>query len=174
MHISALLNLLRVKNTLIKRHRKAITPVLATIILIAITLIAGVAIAGFVFGLFGTSANSPAVGFVTSDVDHAVAGKGATTWDVDCIPKTNSWLQFKNSGGGPTSMVSLKLSYNGKTISANIITAGGCTISAQGTVYATFDDFGTAAQFNANAGDTFSGTATLSNGATVPFSGTFT
>jgi flagellin-like protein len=34
--------------------RRAISPVLATVILIAITLVAGVAIAGFAFGLFGT------------------------------------------------------------------------------------------------------------------------
>jgi len=36
------------------KHRRAISPVLATVILIAITLIAAIAIAGFVFGLFGT------------------------------------------------------------------------------------------------------------------------
>ena len=37
-----------------RKNRKAISPVLATVILIAITLIAAIAIAGFVFGLFGT------------------------------------------------------------------------------------------------------------------------
>jgi archaeal type IV pilus assembly protein PilA len=37
-----------------RRSKKAISPVLATVILIAITLIAAVAIGGFVFGLFGT------------------------------------------------------------------------------------------------------------------------
>jgi len=36
------------------RGRKAISPVLATVILIAITLIAAVAVGGFIFGLFGT------------------------------------------------------------------------------------------------------------------------
>jgi len=36
------------------KRRRAISPVLATVILIAITLIAAIAIAGFVFGLFGT------------------------------------------------------------------------------------------------------------------------
>jgi flagellin-like protein len=37
--------------------RKAISPVIATVILIAITLIAAIAIAGFVFGLFSTNTN---------------------------------------------------------------------------------------------------------------------
>ena len=41
-----------------KSNRKAISPVLATVILIAITLIAAIAIAGFVFGLFGTFTNT--------------------------------------------------------------------------------------------------------------------
>jgi len=39
-------------------RRKAISPVLATVILIAITLIAAIAIAGFVFGLFGSFTSS--------------------------------------------------------------------------------------------------------------------
>ena len=41
--------------------RKAISPVLATVILIAITLIAAIAISGFVFGLFGTYTNTARV-----------------------------------------------------------------------------------------------------------------
>jgi flagellin-like protein len=51
--------------------RRGISEVLATVILIAITLVAGVAIAGFAFGLFGTlgsSANISVVG--TSTCDH--------------------------------------------------------------------------------------------------------
>lgn len=41
--------------------RHAISPVLATVILIAITLIAATAISGFVFGLFGTYTNTARV-----------------------------------------------------------------------------------------------------------------
>src|SRR5712692_9050845 len=44
-----------------KGKRKAISPVLATVILIAITLIAAIAIAGFVFGLFGSFTSSATV-----------------------------------------------------------------------------------------------------------------
>ena len=42
-------------------RKKAISPVLATVILIAITLIAAIAISGFVFGLFGTYTNTAKV-----------------------------------------------------------------------------------------------------------------
>ena len=72
------------------RKRKAISPVLATVILIAITLIAAVAIATFVFGIFGTSAapaqlsvqSSPAASCVvtgTSWVCTAYVQNGGTT-----------------------------------------------------------------------------------------------
>jgi flagellin-like protein len=44
-----------------KVRRKGISPVLATVILIAITLIAAIAISGFVFGLFGTFTNTAKV-----------------------------------------------------------------------------------------------------------------
>jgi len=36
------------------RNRKGISPVLATVVLVAITLVAATAIAGFIFGLMGT------------------------------------------------------------------------------------------------------------------------
>src|SRR5271169_3542280 len=39
-------------------HRKAISPIIATVLIIAVTLIAAVAIGGFVFGIFGSSSNS--------------------------------------------------------------------------------------------------------------------
>ncbi|MDE1824338.1 MAG: type IV pilin [Candidatus Micrarchaeota archaeon] len=41
------------------RNRKAISPVLATVILIAITLIAAIAIASFAFGLINVNQNVP-------------------------------------------------------------------------------------------------------------------
>jgi len=51
-----------------RKNRKAISPVLATVILIAITLIAAVAIATFVFGIFGTSASPATLSIVSSSV----------------------------------------------------------------------------------------------------------
>jgi len=50
------------------RKRKAISPVLATVILIAITLIAAVAIATFVFGIFGTSASPAQMSIQSSSI----------------------------------------------------------------------------------------------------------
>lgn len=42
-------------------RKKGISPILATVILIAVTLIAAIAISGFVFGLFGTYTNTARV-----------------------------------------------------------------------------------------------------------------
>ena len=54
------------------RKRKAISPVLATVILIAITLIAAIAVAGFVFGLFGSFTSSATVQVVQAALPHGV------------------------------------------------------------------------------------------------------
>ena len=45
--------------------RTAVSPVLATVVLIAITLIAAIAIGGFVFGLMGTFTNTAVVSVYT-------------------------------------------------------------------------------------------------------------
>ncbi|MDG6903021.1 MAG: type IV pilin N-terminal domain-containing protein [Nitrososphaerota archaeon] len=57
----------------LQKKRKAISPVLATVILIAITLIAAVAIAGFVFGLFGTFSSSANVQAAVTSASHTGA-----------------------------------------------------------------------------------------------------
>jgi flagellin-like protein len=46
--------------------RKAISPVIATIILIAITIVIAIAVAGWVFGLFGSYSRTNAVTIVAS------------------------------------------------------------------------------------------------------------
>src|SRR5271154_4650843 len=42
-------------------QRKAISPIIATVLIIAVTLIAAVAIGGFVFGIFGSASSSAQV-----------------------------------------------------------------------------------------------------------------
>ncbi len=70
-----------------KRTSKGISPVLATVILIAITLIAAVAIAGFVFGLFGSFTNSP-------QLSVSIASCYKQGADVECA------LLIQNTGSG--------------------------------------------------------------------------
>jgi len=63
----------------IPSKRKAISPVLATVILIAITLIAAVAIATFVFGIFGSSASPATYSIVTSSIKCSGVGGALPT-----------------------------------------------------------------------------------------------
>jgi len=78
------------------RKRKAISPVLATVILIAITLIAAIAVAGFVFGLFGTFTASATLQLSVVSCVHGVAGNAAG--DAYCE------LAITNTGGSSGSV----------------------------------------------------------------------
>ena len=83
------------------RRRKGISPVLATVILIAITLIAAIAIAGFVFGLFGTFTSGANLQLSVVSCVHGVAGNAAG--DAYCE------LAITNTGGATGSITGCSL-----------------------------------------------------------------
>jgi len=83
------------------RRRKAISPVLATVILIAITLIAAIAIAGFVFGLFGTFTSGQNLQLVGTSC-YSSTHTGATTENV-CV------LSLTNTGGASASITACSI-----------------------------------------------------------------
>lgn len=140
------------------RTRKAISPVLATVILIAITLIAAIAIAGFVFGLFGSFTSSAQVTVSSSSLAGGAVPAGT--------------MLALNTGTSNANANSLTLTYGGQTCAAAIthapvqitaglspgvtltVTAGGCTVVP-------------------THGEAYTGSLSLSNGAQVPFTGTF-
>ena len=145
--------------------RKAISPVLATVILIAITLIAAIAIAGFVFGLFGTfTATARVQASVTS-----CASNGASPAHEACT------LIFTNSGNSNTYVVGpCTLTFGGVaqagTIDAahsgntnGIVTAGSSLANAVCT---------STAAVLAGAGVQVTGSIVLANGGNALFSAT--
>jgi archaeal type IV pilus assembly protein PilA len=81
--------------------RKAISPVIATVILIAITLIAAIAIAGFVFGLFGSFTSSAQV---TATASCVAAGTPPT-----CT------VSLSNTGTASTNVLSATITFAGST-----------------------------------------------------------
>jgi len=146
------------------RRRKAISPILATVILIAITLIAAIAIAGFVFGLFSGFTSTARVTVVQVNLNHVVYTAGVCTGTPLCT------VFFQNTGTTNTNVNSMTLTYGGTTCSptfgaAVVITAGaasvGVTLTTIGNCVAGV------------SGEAFTGNAALSNGGQVPFSGTF-
>jgi len=80
------------------RKRKAISPVLATVILIAITLIAAIAVAGFVFGLFGTFTSSATLQLAVVSCYSGSTGAGNIATSSYCI------LSVTNTGGSAGSV----------------------------------------------------------------------
>jgi len=138
-----------------KRNHKAISPVLATVILIAITLIAAVAIAGFVFGLFGTFTKTAEV------QSSAVACSGAGK---DCS------LSLINSGTANTATAGeCTISYGGSTYQGTL--TGGGNVIAGGSLTVTCTAPGTAPA--GVPGGSVTGSVTLANGGTDYFSGSF-
>jgi flagellin-like protein len=169
-----------------RKNRKAISPVLATVILIAITLIAAIAIAGFVFGLFGSFTSSPqltaspaqcgAAGAAPGDapVGPAVVGSAAVACEFN-LSNTGSGNAGIPGGAcsisvaGITEAGTVYLSPLGVTSGAPLTSLAGNTSPKEAVCQATI----AIVAGNAPAsGSTAGGTITTSS-ATVPFSGTW-
>jgi len=146
------------------RRRKGISPVLATVILIAITLIAAIAVAGFVFGLFGTFTSTARVQIATATIVHSATTPGAA-----------SSLLALNTGTSNTNANSVSLTFGGQTCSP-AITLGPIPLTAGTTPGVSIPltaASGSCATVASTAGEAFTGMVYLSNGAQVPFSGVF-
>jgi flagellin-like protein len=137
----------------LRRKSKAITPVLATVILIAVTLVSALAAAGYMFGLLGTFANS------------AVVSAGAAS--CSGTPEVCT-LFLHNIGSASTTITgtcSLKFggaSYQGSSavVSGNLNSGNVASITCTAPGGA-----------HANSGSQITGSITLSNGAQVLYSG---
>ena len=161
-----------------RKNRKAISPVLATVILIAITLIAAIAIAGFVFGLFGSftstaqlsASNVSCTGPIAAIVcDLQVSNTGSSN-----VAITGATLKFADATAGSVTTSAVTLVATTAPIAA--CAAFPCTLLAgqSGTISITFD--GTLGTPNTGtlpvAGSSLTGSLSLSNGGTAQYSGT--
>jgi flagellin-like protein len=138
-------------NAILFGKRRAISPVLATVILIAITMISGVSMAGFSFGLFSTlsaTANVTAVGAT------CVAGSATAS---ACM------VSLRNTGDAPSAVQACSLS------GATSIASGSATVPSGQVASATC----TGSPADTVPGQTVQGTFSLSNGITVPFTGIY-
>jgi len=138
------------------KKRKAISPVLATVILIAITLIAAIAIAGFVFGLFGSFTSSAQV---SASVTSCVKATGLCT------------LTLTNSGTSNVVSNSCRIQDLGTSAAGTIAFVAPSTtltVPAGGVAH---QSCSLGAASNSAVGSQAIGSIGMSNGATVPFSG---
>jgi flagellin-like protein len=135
-----------------KVGRKGISPILATVILIAITLIAAIAISGFVFGLFGTYTNTARV--------------EATSYVCTGTPETCT-VSLQNIGTVNTSLAgSCTLTFGGAIYTGVAAVSSG---SLNGGSIAVTTCTGPAGS-HAPVGTQIEGSILLNNGANVLFS----
>jgi flagellin-like protein len=155
-----------------KMNRKAISPIIATVLIIAVTLIAAVAIGGFVFGLFGASSNTAQVQVVNAALIHN-SNAGTTTLSVTCQasaqPATFGFIQLSNLGTANTQVTAVSITIGGVTTSASLTSCGGTSpVIAGNTLYLAFNNIPTS-----SSGQQYSGFVVTSNGAQVVFTGAF-
>jgi len=135
--------------------RKAISPVLATVILIAITLIAAIAIAGFVFGLFGSFTSSAQVSAQVQLCHHESTGGD------------NCRVNLTNIGTSNAAATACAVSLSG-VMTPGTLNGTSTTVKASSSqVLSCWVATGAAQTIGSQAIGTFA----MSNGASVPTSG---
>jgi len=133
---------------------KGISPILATVILIAITLIAAIAISGFVFGLFGTFTSTAQVSA------GAVACSGT--------PELCA-IALQNIGSANTAITgTCTMNFGGGSyLSTAAMVSGSLKAGSSGVISCTSPGL-----LHAVAGTQITGYVMLGNGAEVLFAGT--
>jgi len=156
-------------------QRKAISPIIATVLIISVTLVSAVSISGFVFGIFGSSSNSARVQVTGIALVGATLAGGSNTATPTCATGSaaNS-ITLTNTGTAAAIATSLSITYGGAVYTFAI--TGACTVTAAGkasgnplTITMAVTDLVT----GATSGASYSGTVTMSNGAILIFAGTF-
>jgi len=158
-------------------QRRAISPIIATVLIIAVTLIAAVAIGGFVFGIFGSSSNSAEVQVTGIALVGAteLAGSGSVSCSTNTGGATND-ITLTNTGTAAANPTAVAITYGGVVTT---YTVSSCTVTPAGKVGATTAGnplaitLGGTVVAGAVSGASYTGTVTMSNGAILIFAGTF-
>ena len=154
-----------------KYGRKAISPIIATVLIIAVTLIAAVAIGGFVFGIFGSASNTAQI-----EVTSVVLSASIIVSPAGHIGLTNTGTVNTEAAAA----VPITLTYGGVTCQVlttdpvETIAAGAAAVSIPIAAPGTAGQYCGAANPSAVAGETFTGTIGLTNGELATFTGAFT
>ena len=160
-----------------RKSRRAISPIIATVLIIAVTLIASVAVGGFVFGIFGQAQNSAQIA-VTGTALTAVGFGTGTSGSVTCVTTnpTTPYITLTNTGTGSAALATITITWAGTNNAFALAGGTTCSVGAAGTISAT-----TYAQFVGSpqvsvattGGQAYTGTVTLTNGAQLLFTGTW-
>ena len=162
-----------------KYGRKAISPIIATVLIIAVTLIAAVAIGGFVFGIFGSASSSAQVQVTGQNLVAAdlLSTNAAASPTCNVAGAAND-LTLTNTGTAATTVTGVTITWAG---AVNSFSIAACTAAAAGNAGATSNGNPVNILFTATnhlstdavTGQSYTGTVTLGNGAVLLFTGTF-
>jgi len=157
------------------RQRRAISPIIATVLIIAITLIAAVSIGGFVFGFFGSESNSARVQITGISLVGVTLAAGSNSASPTCSTgvAANSII-LTNTGTVLASATSISITFGGSVYTFFI--TGACAVTAAGKASGnplTITMGSTDLVAGATSGATYTGTVTMSNGAVLIFESTF-
>jgi hypothetical protein len=163
------------------RGRGAISPIVATVLIVALAVVASVAVSGFVFGTLSTQESSPQVSVIAASfaaADFETVLHGAMTTSFTCGAATGSYLMVSNTGTAGAAVTAVTLTWAGSTNSYSL--SGSCAVGASGSVDSTqfllFSGDPRATKVltaNAVSGGIFTGTVALSSGAVLLYTGTF-
>jgi flagellin-like protein len=156
-------------------QRRAISPIIATVLIIAVTLIASVAVSGFVFGIFGEGENSAQVAVTGTALMAADFQAGGSTLSFTCASSSSAaYLTLTNTGSGSASVSTISITWAGGNTAYTGPT--NCNVGPSGsstsTTYIIFPNTSTVSP-SAISGQTYTGTVTLSNGAQLLLTGTW-
>src|SRR5216684_4215760 len=118
------------------RGRRAISPIVATVLIVAVTLVASVAIAGFVFGIFASQGNTAQVAVTATALKAADFLSTGTSTGFTCGVVAGSYLTLTNSGTAQVSATSMTLVVAGVSNTFSL-TTGTCVVGAVGSAAAT-------------------------------------
>src|SRR3989442_11580575 len=114
------------------RDRRAISPIVATVLIVAVTLVASVAIAGFVFGIFAQQGNSAQVSVTATGLLAATFTAG-TPIAATCGAAANAYLTLTNVGTASGLPSSVTITSGGATNSFTVTSSTACNVGAVGS-----------------------------------------
>ncbi|MBI3023896.1 MAG: type IV pilin N-terminal domain-containing protein [Thaumarchaeota archaeon] len=151
-----------------QHQRKAISPIIATVLIIAVTLVASVAIGGFVFGLFGSSTVTAQVQAIAASIPSSISTGSTFTAVCATAQGAAGYTQFSNTGTANTIISTISITFGGVSYSA-ALGGSSCTVTAGSSLYVQISFI----PAGATAGSQYSGFVVTANGAQVVFTGAF-
>jgi len=158
------------------RERKAISPIIATVLIIAATLIAFAAIGGYTFGLFGSSTSTANVQVTGSVLPAGAFVITAATNLAQCAGTAPAapygTLTLANTGSASATVTSLTVS-SGQGVTTTIAATGTCAILGGATLTMYVKVYGLTAATLPTSGSSYTGYVVMNNGAQVTLAGAF-